>query len=367
MPRNHEGARHLDSESSARGAPELPETPIAAPKPFSEKDVAAAAERLRDLKETLEWEPDADRQAKLREEIGELESFVERRKKPQRARTQLRVVHPEPELKPSPAAAPRVEHKGVKLSIKEIDATIAELQVQRANLEQRLVMVGERRALAPGSARSVERQIAEVERHILLLQEDKLSRVARIKRDFGTRGATKEETLGRMGESFEEAVQLEKKDRERNESLARMVTGRPARDVTAKARESARDRAASEIDFFGSRPEVQSIEETDTEKAFFASTDEEAWKRAEDSETRRFIDLLHREQPSYIAFTGEEYLKARDTQPKPGFFKRWFGIGKKTPFDLMEQAIENLPNVGILYERFHKPPKDEKFKGVRVR
>lgn len=366
MPRNMDSAQQLDNDPPRGRSPELPEAPaIAAPEPFSEKDVAAAADRLRDLKETLEWEPDADIQAKLRGEIGELESFVDRHKKPQRARPHLRVVRSVPEAKP--VVTPPIEHKRDKLSIKEIDAIIAELQGQRANLEQRLAMVGERRALAPGTARRVEEQIAEVTKQILLLEEDKQSRVARIKRDFGTRGASREETLGRMGESFEEAVELEQKDRERNESLSRMATGRPAIEVTREARERPTSSAATERSFFSEQPAMQR-EEEDLEESFFKATDEEAWKRAEDSETRRFIDLLHREQPSYIAFTGEEYLKARDNQPKPGFFKRWFGFGKKNEFDIMEQAIENLPNIGTLYEHFRKqPPKGEKFKGVRVR
>lgn len=368
MPRNPEGARRLDNELTNRQSPELPETPLpAAPEPFSEKDVTAAAERLRDLKEMLEWEPDDGIQAKLRGEIGELESFVERHKKPQRARPHLRVVRPEPELKPSPAAIPPVERKRAKLSIKEIDATIAELQGQRGNLEQRLAMVGERRASAPGTARRVDEQIAEIARQIMLLEEDKQSRIARTKRDFGVRDAAAEDTLGRMGASFQETLREEEKDRERNEALSRMAAGRPAREAARETRERASSRAAAEREFFEARPEVQTLEDTDTEKAFFGATDEEAWKRAEDSETKRFIDLLHREQPSYIAFTGSEYLKARDNQPKPGFFKRWFGFGKKNEFDVMEQAIENLPNIGTLYEHFRKPPKIEKAKSVKVR
>ncbi len=124
---------------------------------------------------------------------------------------------------------------------------------------------------------------------------------------------------------------------------------------------------------------------TETEAKFFAASDEEAYKRAEASETmgadmtveeavrewekiqkqsskgetearlaeQTFIDYLHGQYPDFIHFTGKEYQSAKTKPEKIGFFKKLFSFGKpKTRLQEMEEALDNIPNIGELAGKF---------------
>ncbi len=124
---------------------------------------------------------------------------------------------------------------------------------------------------------------------------------------------------------------------------------------------------------------------TEAEKKFFAASEKEAHARAEaietmgpemtieeavvewekikqqsakgEKESRReeeaFIDYLHEKYPNYIDFTGKQYSEARTKPKKVGFFKKLFNFGKpQTRLEEMEEALDNLPNVGKLAGKF---------------
>lgn len=383
MPRRSAEARAIVPEENESLTPS-PETESAPPAKGVEisktyiKDARARLESLKtDLKEAEEWGTATDSIEKIKQEIGELETFVKRHGKPD-----LRVVRPEvapaapaptEKRSPIPEGAPR------KLTVKEIDATLAELQEQAKNLGAQF----SKSLDVKGQASVVKEQIALVNAEIADLKAQRATIIGRVKRESGTKGEPIARVTERMGKSFEQTRE-KKAVAEAREGLA------VAAQDEARGRHWRKAAATSE-----------GLAGSEAEAEFFAASDNEAHTRAEgmetlgehlspseaakewqrmvtessisDAETRQrtiaFIDRLHKRFPDFVNFTGADYTAALSEPQKVGFFKKLFG--GQTRLKQMEQALESVPNVGRLYATFanerSKRDAQHRFKGVKGR
>ena len=344
---------------------------------FPPKDVAAARERMNqlqsDLQEALGWGTGTETTDKIKREIRELQQFVRKHGKPE-----LRIVREAPPPEPERKKKAVYEAKPRKLTIKEIDATIGELEGQRATLVGRMAGAG----LKKGETKIVAEQIAAVNGEIAALQEQRTEIINRTKRDFGMKEPIAKVTE-RMGRSFELAREKKQVEEERSEEASEQVD-RDRQRTLAKLEVKQSGLAAGEA-----------------EAEFFTASDAEAAERAEGVElmgeelgaeeairewrsvvkksslseaearqrTLKFIDHLHREFPSAVTFTGLDYVTTQSKPQKIGFWKKFFGA--KTELQQMDNVIENLPNIGNLYTSFEasrrKRESSTKFRGTRGR
>lgn len=362
MPRNQSEARKL--------APEIPEAeaPLTAPPSkeepsFSPEYVKSARTRLtelrRDFKEAENWGTGSETVAKLKQEIRELEQFIRKYGK-----TELRVI---------PGGAPEVRHKATRaplevkprpLTVKEIDATIAELSEQSKNLGGQFSKALDTK----GQSAIVKEQIELVNKELAELRARREEIINRTRREAGSRGKPTKEIIQEMGRSFSESRRKATVDAEREE-----------RRIAAADQERHRTIRKLEVRQSG-------LAETEAEAKFFAADDEEAALRSEGMrllgselspeeaarewtrmvreapksgmEARQnviaFIDSLHKTFPEYVPFTGRDYFDITENPKKTGFWKRVFGLKSEAAIrqKKMEEALESVPNIGKLYTTF---------------
>lgn len=370
MPRNQtervpeiEEIIPVETDSPA-AVPDETERPLS--EQFPPEKLASARDRLRDLEETVGWETDKTRLAKLHGEIRDLNALIRKYDRPT-----LRVIKggdasdnartiEVPEFKPLTA-----------VSLAEINETIGELKTQRNGIMDRL---GEAKTKADKVA--VKQQIEHINAEIKTLSDERAQRANR-RRTATAPPSLRVVKTARLNESFKAFVERdteEKKnelDQERQKTLSRLAKAKKPATVIPITQAK---RAAAKHEPIISDELVTSP----AEQEFFGATEEEAHERAEaferfegkltpkeavkekravearapksDAEARRnliqAIDRLHEDYPDYVTFTGREYIVALEAPPaKTGFFRKVLSklSGEKPLAAVYDAAIEQIP------------------------